>query len=74
MNVAQNRDNWRAVVNTVRIFGLHKMRNNFGSFWNYEVLKKKYDTFVYLLWLQEYVQLLSQTFFYTLKPVNKATV
>jgi hypothetical protein len=31
MNVAQNRDNWRAVVNTVRIFGLHKMRKNSDS-------------------------------------------
>jgi hypothetical protein len=30
MDVAQNRYNWRAVVYTVRIFGLRKMRKNFG--------------------------------------------
>jgi hypothetical protein len=82
MNVAQNRDNRRAVVNRGRIFGLHKMRKKFGSLWNFELLQKEYDPFIYLfiyliiylLRLQAHAQLLSQTFFYTLKTVNKATV
>jgi len=32
MNVDQNRENWRAVVNTFRIFGLHNIWKKFGSF------------------------------------------